>query len=285
MNDAHGSCSVSQLRSLALHNCPVNLCSSLQNCREIFPCLTAFSVLQTDLTKQTLDCVRQLSHLTKLELGNSAFTQYTVYFHEQVVPVLESLGNRLSELTLEKFKFVDIEAIGEHCPKLQTLRLSRVLSFCNTEHSAKFPLLNLSRLTILNTKGCRITEATLRLLLTSRYLSQLTLQAVDTLTDQFLTSLLQANPMDHLHTLVLQQCHSISPVILNVLVGLVSPLSSLTLASCGMVEEEDRDKLEQMVWEHNMELELKWCSSRLVPLLLEQEHFEEFELIEDWEAV
>ena len=84
-----------------------------------------------------------------------------VYFHEHVVPLLDQLGNKLTQLSLEKyftffwlvmrpidqqidfialnifrFKFVDVEAIGESCPKLQNLRLSRILSFCNT-HSPR----------------------------------------------------------------------------------------------------------------------------------------------------
>ena len=93
--------------------------------------------------------------------------------------------------TVIRFKFVDVEAIGESCPKLQRLRLSRILSFCNT-HSPRswfvtpirhghddrnriysswslqtffcgnhqksvfrFPLLNLESLIVLNTKSCR----------------------------------------------------------------------------------------------------------------------------------
>ena len=44
------------------------------------------------------------------------------------MPVLERLGSHLIELTLEKFKFVDVDAIGENCPKLQ---VSDHLKVCN----------------------------------------------------------------------------------------------------------------------------------------------------------
>ena len=114
--------------------------------------------MKSDLTNPVLDNIIQFQHLSKLELGNSNFTQYTVYFHENIVPILETLGSRLIDLRLEKFKFVDVSSIGEYCPKLQVLKLSRILSFCNMDYSSKHSLLNLQDLTILNTIGCRITE-------------------------------------------------------------------------------------------------------------------------------
>merc|ERR1719481_2192092 len=176
------------LLSLDLYNCPSSFHPCLSHATTSLPQLASLSLLQTDLTKQILDCVLQFSHLKKLELGNSSFTQYTVYFHEQIVPVLEHLGARLVSLTLEKFKFIDVDAIGEYCPKLHTLRLSQVLSFCNIESSgSKFPLLNLRRLSIFNTKNCRVTQATLKLLLSSQRITSLQLQGVDSLDDQLLT--------------------------------------------------------------------------------------------------
>lgn len=164
-------------------------------------------MMKCDLTNQVLENILQFEKLTKLELGNSNFTQYTVYFHENVLPILEHLGNRLLDLRLEKFKFVDVSAIGEHCPKLQKLKLSRILSFCNTDFCSKHSLLNLVELSILNTIGCRITEETLRLLLVSHYLHTIHLQFITSITDQFLLSVVQDNPLDHLHSITLQQCH------------------------------------------------------------------------------
>ena len=127
----------------------------------------------------SMDCVQQFKSLTKLELGNSNFTQYTVYFHEHVLPILENLGTKLLELRLEKFKFVDVSAIGEYCPKVQVLQLSRILSFCNID-SPIHSLLNLVDLTILNTIGCRITDETMRLLLASQSLKRVHLQFIQT---------------------------------------------------------------------------------------------------------
>merc|ERR1712080_2885 len=166
-------------------------------------------------------------------MGNSSFTQYTVYFHEHVVPVLEHLGNKLYHLSLEKFKFVDVEAIGESCPKLQTLRLSKILSFCNAAHSPRFPLLMLDSLTILNTKSCRITDQSLRQLLTSQRLRAIHLHSVPSFSDHLLFSILQVGAQGNLEQLRLQQCNSISVTGLSLLLSCPSPLSRLSCWGCG----------------------------------------------------
>lgn len=195
------------LRNLNFLNCQGSVTQTLKECTQMFTALDSISMMKSDLTNHVLENITQFQSLTKLELGNSNFTQYTVYFHENVVPILENLGNKLLDLRLEKFKFVDISAIGENCPKLQVLKLSRILSFCNTDYSSKHSLLNLIDLSILNTIGCRITEETLRLLLASHSLRTIHFQFIASITDQFFLSIIQDNPLDHLDQIILQQCH------------------------------------------------------------------------------
>jgi len=264
MNEALGEWDQSNLRRLNFVNCHAELLSTLQHCPEIFSCLESVSILQSDLTKLCLDSMKSLGNLSSLELGNSRFTQYTVYFHEHVVPVLDHLGNKLTQLSLEKFKFVDVEAIGESCPKLQSLRLSKILSFCNTSHSPKFPLLNLETLSVLNTKSCRITEPTLRLLLASRRLTAVNLHSVNSFNDQFIFSVLQAGYLSILQQLILQECSCISAGGILLLLSSPGPLSSLSCWGCSLLGDKERRVLEHRVQEENLQLSLDWRARGLL---------------------
>jgi len=254
------------LKNLNFLKCQGSFSQTFQKCTQIFNALDSISIMKSDLTNQVLENILQFENLTKLELGNSNFTQYTVYFHENVVPILENLGNKLLDLRLEKFKFVDVSSIGENCPKLQILKLSRILSFNNTDFSSKHSLLNLVDLSILNTIGCRITEETLRLLLVSHSLKTIHFQFIATITDQFLLSIIQDNPLDHLHQITVQQCHNITINSLTLLLSCASQLANLSCWSCAMVGEASRDQILQIVKEDNLDLQFQWYSSRLVPI-------------------
>lgn len=266
MNEAQGHQDESCLKNLNFLNCPGNFIETLQKSTQLFPYLDSISIMKSDLTKPILDKIPQFQRLTRLELGNSNFTQYTVYFHENVVPILETLGTKLLDLRLEKFKFVDIAAIGENCPKLQVLKLSRILSFCNTDISSKHSLLNLIDLSILNTKGSRITEETMRLLLASHALRAVHFQFISSITDQFFLSLVQDNPLEHLDQLVLQQCHNITINTITLLLSCTPHLSTMSVWSCAMVGEGARDLALQILREDNLDVQFQWYSSRLVPI-------------------
>ena len=58
---------------------------------------------------------------------------------KSILLVMRPIDQQINFIALNifRFKFVDVEAIGESCPKLQNLRLSRILSFCNT-HSPRW---------------------------------------------------------------------------------------------------------------------------------------------------
>jgi len=277
MNDALGEWDNSSLRRLNFVNCHGGLLETLQHCSKVFPSLDSLSILQSDLTRSCLDSLKYLTSLTCLELGNSSFTQYTVYFHEHVVPLLDQLGNKLTQISLEKFKFVDVEAIGESCPKLQKLRLSRILSFCNT-HSPRFPLLNLESLIVLNTKSCRITESTLRSLLTSPRISNLQLTSVAAFTDNFLFTMLQAGRLSCLREASFQHLPGLSAVGISLLLASPSPLASLASWGCPLTDQE-REAVVKAASEANLDLSFDWRGRDVA----EEELLEELPDLEDME--
>ena len=109
-----------------------------------------------------LNNLSHFQHLQKLELGNSMSTQYTASLVESVVPVLEIIGTQLTHLSLENFKFFDVTNVGKLCPKLVSLKLSNILSYCRAENQKQKVFRKLEELYIFNTRWGNITEGMLR---------------------------------------------------------------------------------------------------------------------------
>ena len=106
-----------------------------------------------------LNNLSHFKHLQKLELGNSMSTQYTASLVESVVPVLEIIGTQLTHLSLENFKFFDVTNVGKLCPKLVSLKLSNILSYCRAEHQEQKVFRKLEELYIFNTRWGNIRVA------------------------------------------------------------------------------------------------------------------------------
>ena len=124
----------SNLRKLVLESCREDMERVLEEVIECFPLLEALSFNNSDLNLVLLSPVSRLSQLSKLELGNSPSTQLTASFQESVLPILNIIGGQISHISLENFKFFDVTSIGRYCPKLVSLKLSNILSYCRAEN-------------------------------------------------------------------------------------------------------------------------------------------------------
>ena len=124
----------SNLRKLVLESCREDMERVLEEVIECLPLLEALSFNNSDLNLVLLSPVSRLSHLSKLELGNSPSTQLTASFQESVLPILNIIGGQITHISLENFKFFDVTSIGRYCPKLVSLKLSNILSYCRAEN-------------------------------------------------------------------------------------------------------------------------------------------------------
>merc|ERR1719221_685103 len=183
----------SSLRKIVLENCRADFDTVLEKCINAFPLLEALSFNNCDLDLVMLSPVTQSAHLSKLELGNSVTTQYTVSLVETVLPVLNIIGAQLSHLSLENFKFFDVTTIGRLCPKLVSLKLSNILSYCRAENQKISAFTNLEELCIFNTRLGNITEGMLRQLLSSSKLKSINFQFVSSLSNSLFTEILSYN--------------------------------------------------------------------------------------------
>ena len=62
------------------------------------------------------------STISSLDLGSPKLTLTPLQFEEDVVPILRSLGPRLTSLTLYRLPDIDVLMLAELCPRLTLLR-------------------------------------------------------------------------------------------------------------------------------------------------------------------
>jgi len=275
MIEAEGEVSnVSYLRSLTWTYCKGVYDEMLRTCSQVFPNLEYLSILRSDLYKNLLNCICSWNNLRHLELGNSNFSQYTVYFHEHVAPVLQILGQKLLSLSLEKFKHVDVASIQQYCPHLAALKLSRILSYSNIEYNSDMqPFAELRELTILNSLGSRLTEPTLFYILNSQTLEMVSLQFItgsivcygdrQEREGVFLADLWKKLSLPELKVLKLEHCHSVTPAFIDNLISQDSNLESLHCYSCAPIGEEEKCSVLRKIRELNVDLAFDWSGCRL----------------------
>jgi len=246
------------LRKVVLETCREEAGPHLQNCQTILPLLEAVSLNNSDLTPSLTLSLSKYRHLEKLELGNSLFTQYTASFLESVVPLLEVVGGQLTHLSLENFKFFDVTHVGRLCPKLLSLKLSNILSYCRAENQRQKVFRNLEELYIFNTRWGSITEGMLRQLLTSTSLRTVNLQLVNSLTDELFQEILLHNTFPCLEFLTLEQCHRVSVDLLETLLSLPGPLASLHVWGCASIGPISKERLVAILLQRRLDVNLQW---------------------------
>ena len=169
------------------------------------------------------------------------------------------LGGRLTSLNLERFSRVDVLEIGNHCPRLQYLRLSCIGSYVPVFDLNQVMFTKLEELELLNTRGAHFySKALLQLLSFATNLRHVKFQFVDTLNDEVWRELMVVNPMLRLETLTMDQCHSVSAFTLEDLVTRDNNLTNLAVWSCRFITETDRDALLATIRHNNYDIHFSW---------------------------
>ena len=113
---------------------------------------------------------------------------------------------------LESFTEIDVNFIGENCPKLEHFAFSNITSFA--------PIVKLNQEILGNLKNLEIWSASdqhhvcpnvvKQLMLNSKLLTKLLFQGVSSLDDNLLSEIWAKNSMLDLTNVVFDQCHSIT---------------------------------------------------------------------------
>jgi hypothetical protein len=182
-------------------------------------------------------------------------------FNGGVVPLLKAIGIMLKRLKLENLKNVNIETVVEFCPNLLKFCLIDNLSYTTScQKVQKSVIFQLSKeismfqkLRILNIEILQFEEfiltglsssdhlmklETLVLLLSSPLLSNITILSCDSLTDHVLFAAAKLHHFQNLEILLLQNCHYVTKLAIDILMQDGNILERVELNDCMNVSSE-----------------------------------------------
>jgi len=223
------------------------------------PFVDTIVVKKVDIPPYLLQEMMTISTISSLHIGNSPYPRCLIHFHDDILPLLLSLGSNLTSLNLDKFTKIDILQIGNFCIKLKYLRLSCIGSYVPVIDHSKQIFKNLEEIELLNTRGAHVyTKLIHQLLDNATKLKHAKFQFVDTLNDEVLSGILSINPLFNLESFTLDQCHSISSFSLEDLLSRKNKLIELAIWSCRFVTETDKEHVVRNIKTKNFDIHFSW---------------------------
>lgn len=218
------------------------------------------------LTDADLLSLRSLENLKTLEIIHSAFLPRKqgealvidagLTFHGGVAPLLQTVGTTLKKLNLKGFfNDVDIPAIVESCPNLQSLTVSVQRLKTTWSKSEETPTRNpvSDQLAILDLNGSVTTE-NLVALLSSPSLAHVRLSNCSALTDEILHGAAHQHSFRNLEYLKLYHCPSVSKEGIDILFRDTNPLKEIHLTWCERIKDKDWITWNEILDKHNWDL-------------------------------
>lgn len=234
-----------------IHISPDNYEYALEHC----PHLESLSLTSTGLVNEHLYKLMTIKNLSSLHLGNKHWQNFN--FYEGVAPVLDVIGVNLKKLVLEDFTEVDIDFIGDKCPRLQHLAMSNILTYGPSQLNSKY-FTQLGSLEIWNKIGqdheLAVSQNVLMQLLCRAPLTYVLLQRIANLTDEVLMEVLSMNRLLELRNVVIDYCHNISGRFIWLLLEQPNELRVLRCWHNKGVEEDTKDQVQHVITDDNLML-------------------------------
>lgn len=233
------------------------------------PRLAEVILTSPGVTNDMLYGFMSLASLTRLHLS-CKYSRY-LNFYQGLLPVLDSQGHSMKHLVLEDFLEVDLDLIGDKCPRLEHLALARIEAYapsgsCSGQGDRSFQKLQGFEVENKRGQGTALGEANLRRVLFNAPLERLVLQRVDTLSDDLLQEATEANPrLSHLQTLTLDSCHGITAKALWGLLAEPNDLMILRCWHCRNVHLKDSAKIKAAIKDNNLLLYFDWFPPSIDP--------------------
>lgn len=218
------------------------------------------------LTDTDILSLRSLDNLKTLEIHHNAFLPRKqgealvidagLTFDGGVAPLLQTVGTSLKKLNLKGFfNDVDIPAITESCPNLQSLTLS-VKRFKTTwsksdEKRTRNPVSE--QLAFLDVNGSVTTE-NLVALLSSPSLVHVRLSNCSALTDEILHKTARQHSFGNLEYFKLFHCPSVSRKGIDILFQDTNPLKEIQLTWCEKIKNQDWINWKEIMGKKNWDL-------------------------------
>jgi hypothetical protein len=240
-------------------NSPDYQSGDLRLALSLCPSLTVLRIVEADgfsntdlLSLMALKNIRELSIYGDLKLQNHTTSKLT--FNGGVVPLLKAIGIMLKRLKLENLKNVNIETVVEFCPNLLKFCLIDNLSYttsCQKVQKSvifqlskeismfqKLKILEIFILTSRSNSDRLIPLETLVPLLSSPLLSNITILSCDSLTDHVLFAAAKLHHFQNLEKLLLQNCHYVTKLGIDILMQDGNVLERVELNDCMKVSSQ-----------------------------------------------
>jgi hypothetical protein len=219
----------------------------------------------TGLTDSDLLGLLSLENVNELEIHGNDFNSTVLTFEGGVVPLLKGFGSTLKELELSSLEDVNIRAIIDFCPKLQSLTLDNE-SYSTTvsakedaipSHSKRSRmeqkpsvLKNLEKLCVVYppeneypSEEAKISSADLLSLFSSPSLIDIDIQSCSNLTDYIFERASEIHQFLSLKKLTVCHCQYVTHKSIDVVMNKKTPLSKIYIGSCGNITDDDIDLL------------------------------------------
>ncbi|XP_078589304.1 uncharacterized protein LOC144869708 [Branchiostoma floridae x Branchiostoma japonicum] len=212
------------------------------------------------------DVLHHMSRLTRLRNLSVSCTDSVVPFSEGLVPLLNSVGHGLETLTLYGYDDIDVIAIGQSCPNLQTLTLESCRGF-KLEHAQAatsttlFGNLKSFRLgveVISSTHDTAVPESLKIVLEGSHQVENIEITNVDGFTDQLFRHVFSQNSFARLREFALIDCNNVTGSSMFELLEGKNQLQRLVLLNCKEVMRRDYDMMMKTVASQHFQLEITW---------------------------
>ncbi|XP_066277288.1 F-box and leucine-rich repeat protein 13-like [Branchiostoma lanceolatum] len=212
------------------------------------------------------DVLQHISKLTRLRNLSVSCTDSLVPFSEGLVFLLESVGHGLETLTLYGYDDIDVIAIGQFCPNLQTLtleschgfKLQRAQSATLTALFSNLKSLRLGVEVISNDHETTLPKTLKIVLEGSHQIENIEITNVEGFTDQLFRHVLNHNSFSRLREFALIDCNNITGSSMFELLEGKNCLQRLVLLNCKEVMRRDYDQMMKIVANQHFQLEITW---------------------------
>ncbi len=180
-----------------------------------------------------------------------------------ILPLLQIRGPQLHTLVMEVPE-IDVPALAYFCPNVRKLGLEFQSCSSETHLAVKVaknwkPFSHMQWLRVAYQQGASVGQSDLLMLLShSPDLRYLHLNKLNDLTNEIMATVLEANPMENLENLTLQDCHHITVDAVWPFLLTENELRTLELENCAEITLRDATQMRREIANQKSDLELKW---------------------------